>query len=331
MKHSITVSAMIALTGGCLPFGGLLLSQPVAAAPTIEEANAAPLWGEDIPAPIRAAALEADAVLDETPCDWRPVLTPLFRPVVANCASVREATLAIASQLGALTDVRYDTSRRHPCMNALEALAEKKVSCTGNSILLVCALRSVGIPARAVGVWTWNHVPGNHTWVEAWFEGEWHMVEAHEKAFNTPWVMAAIGMLHPAQRVLAAQPGGTHRFPTVWNPEAGIGAEDVTARYHALARSWYAQHGVPEDCQKLMVDILPRSAQPRTLLLEDEQGRELARATLPTTQDDMRQFATLLRPRAKLCFLRMEGYIERYKLPINESTVQLLLLRPRQP
>ncbi len=299
---------------------------------TLPLAAEEPSWREDVPAHVEASALLPDRVLNEEPCDWRPQLEPLFRPVVKDCRSAREATLAIASRLGELTGVYYDKGRRHPCMNALESLQEKKVSCTGQSILLVCALRSVGIPARAVGVRTWNHVPGNHTWAEAWFEGAWHMVEANEKDFNTPWVMEAIGMLNAgSQRVLAVQPGGALLFPTVWNPQSQVPAEDVTERYLALARDWYARHGVPEGYQKLMVDVHPRRNEPRYLLLEDAEGNELARAALPTASDDMRRFATLMLPRDRACSLRMEGTDCRYQLKTDESAVQILRLQFHAP
>ncbi len=324
MRHSVSIAALMALGGVCLS---------CAAWSALPADEGCPNWRENIPAGIAASALESDAVLDEAPCDWRPVLEPLFRPVVEDCRSAQEATLRIASRMQELTGVHYHTERRHPCMNALEALAEKKVSCTGQSILLVCALRSVGIPARAVGVWTWGHVRGNHTWVEAWFEGGWHMIEVNEKDFNTPWVMEAVGMLtpaHPAQRVLAAQQGGSQSFPTVWDPHAGVEAEDVTERYLALARQWYAANGVPEGCQKLMVDIYPRSAEARTILLENAEGKELARASLPTLGDDFRRFASLLLPRGMTCHLRVEGEKHHYALTANEAPARVILLR-QQP
>ncbi len=330
MRHSLTWAALIALSGLCLPFMGLV-AMPVLTC----SATPQPEWGEDIPEDIRAAALIPDRVLDEKPCSWRDELASIFRPAVRDCKSAREAALTLASRMGELTGVYYDRGRRHPCMNALEALEEKKVSCTGQSILLVCALRSVGIPARAVGVWTWNHVRGNHTWVEAWFEGGWHMVEFNEKDFNTPWVMEAIGMLDPGkevQRVLAVKAGsGTPAsvpFPTVWDTQAGIEAEDVTERYIALARAWYAANGVPADCQKLMVDVQPRSNEPRSIVLEDASGRELGRAVLPTTQDDFRRFATLMLPRTgSTCYLRLPGAGLRHAVTSSPASVQLLRLK----
>ncbi len=321
MKHRYLILAvLIGLSGLCL-----LLSAIMAWPGAVETRGAEEQSVMD-------SALVPVQVLDEAPCNWRPVLEPIFRPVVKDCANAREMTLTIASRIGELTGVFYSMERRHPCMNALEALEEKKVSCSGQSILLVCALRSVGIPARAVGVQTWNHVQGNHTWVEAWFEGEWHMIEFNEKDFNTPWVMEAVGMLDPQkQRVLAVCEGGSERFPTVWNPQSHVPAEDVTERYLALAREWYARNGVPEDCQKLMVDVSPRGTEAKILLLEDAEGHELARAVLPTTTDDVRQFASLLLPRDKKCYLHIEGQRIRYQLISNESAVRLIQLLAELP
>ncbi len=291
--------------------------------------TALPDWGEDIPEDVRAHALTPDRVLDEQPCDWRSQLAPLIHPAVQGCRTAREATLTIASRMTELTGIYYDRDRSKPCMNVAEALREKKVSCTGQSIALVCALRSVGIPARAVGVMSWAHVRGNHTWVEAWFEGGWHMIEFNERDFNTAWVMEGVGMLNPTlfmQRIVAAQEGGPQFFPTVWNLRSGIRGVDVSERYQALARDWYAQNGVPADRQKLMVDIFPRRDDVRDVLLENEQGAEIARAALPTKRDDMRRFATLLLPREGACYLRVAGSSKRVRVAATSAAVQLIRL-----
>ncbi len=328
MRMSLRLALLIALATllACLGLYGtpLMLNQ----GPVQEPARD---WGEPIPADIAAGALHAERVLDEAPCDWRPLLAPIFRPAVKDCATAREATLHIARNIGDVTGVYYSMERSHPCMNAREALEQKKVSCTGQSILLVCALRSVGIPARAVGVASWNHVRGNHSWVEAWFEGGWHMIEFNEKDFNTPWVMEAIGMLAPQQRILAARPGGASRFPTVWQPRSLVPAEDVTDRYHALARQWYAEHGVPEGFQKVMIDVQPRPLMPHAIVLEDEAGTLIDRAFLPTPQDDVRQFASLLCPRTGRHYLRMENSGLRSPLVPGEAAVRIIRLRAAGP
>lgn len=282
-------------------------------------------WEGEAPEHIERAALTPDQVLCEKPSDWRTPLSALFRPVVKDCSTAREAVLEIASHMTELTGVYYSMERRHPVMNPLEALSEKKVSCTGQSILLVCALRSVGIPARAVGVRTWNHVPGNHTWCEAWFDGAWHMIEFNEQDFNTPWVMEGIGMLDPhdpRQRVYAVRPGADGRFPAFGD----IPAEDVTTRYMELAREWYARNGLPPSHQRLMVNLLPRPEQEFYLLLEDEQGREISRSPIPTSRDDVRRFASLVLPREGRYYLRLEGEEERQEVAATPEPVRVLTL-----
>ncbi len=286
---------------------------------------------EGIPPTIAQAALQPDAVLDEKQEPWRDELKAIFQPLVQDCKSTREAVLAIASQMTQATGVYYSTQRRHPSMNAQEALREKKVSCTGQSILLACALRSVGIPARAVGVASWGHMRGNHTWCEAWFDGGWHMIEFNERDFNTPWVMEYVGMLnpkHPRQRIYAASPGARDGFfPIVWNPWCHIEAEDVTERYLELARAWYEKAGLPADSQRLMLDIHPRPAQARMIYLEDAEENRIAEATLPTQNDDMRRTAVLNLPRTGSYYLRVQGSTQRQPVQAGAAPVQVLHLQ----
>lgn len=288
-------------------------------------------WTGTAPADIAAAALTPDTVLDEQPCNWRPALTPIASRLVHDCNSAREAVLQLAARLSRETGVHYSTSRRKHNMNALEALAEKKVSCTGQSILLVCALRSVGIPARAAGVPTWNHIRGNHTWVEAWFDGTWHMIEFNEKEFNTPWVMENIGMLdtrQPEQRIKAASPAGKERWTLPSDQhQDGIAAEDVTERYLALSLSWYQHNGLHPACQRLMVDIQPRCDTPGTIELLNENNRIIDTAGLPRSQDDMRYRARLALPRQGQFYLRVRGSSQKIPVHATESAVQLIQLQ----
>lgn len=285
--------------------------------------------GVEAPAEIVRDYVEADQVFDEQLCDWREAVGSIFRPVVEGMSDAEEATLYIASHMTELTGVYYSTERRKPNMNALEALAEKKVSCTGQSILLICALRSVGIPARAVCVRTWNHVPGNHTWVEAWVHGEWRMIEFNEKAFNTPWVMESVGLLNPArpeQRVYAAAPstGRLMRYG-----RAPVLVEDVTDRYTHLAREWYEKTQMPPGHKRLMVDVLPRPEKPLTLILESEDGKPLAVALSPTAGDDMRQFTTFNLPESGQYYVRLQGQEGRAHVQTTAQPAQVVRLSNR--
>lgn len=287
-------------------------------------------WSHEAPPDLVQASVLPDRVAQETPCDWRPVLTPTAESLVRDCGSAREAVPTLAAGLPEATGVYYSVERRKPAMNVLEALAEKKVSCTGQSILLVCALRAVGIPARMVGLLTWNHVPGNHSWVEAWFEGEWHMIEYAESDFNTPWVMENIGMLDPQdplQRIQALTPAGNTFFlPAYAMDKRKLPAEDVTDRYAALARAWYARAGACTEEQRLMVDCTERPKEPLRVMVETEDGKPVSEDVLPTTQDDVRRFARLSLPREGAFHLRIEGSAERRPIKATPAPVQILRL-----
>lgn len=289
-------------------------------------------WSDAVPAEIAAASIIPDTVLDEIPCDWRPALTPLVAPLVKDCTTAREAVLAISTGIGKATGAYYSRERSKHNMNVLETLREKKISCTGQSILLVCALRSVGIPARAVGVHTWNHIEGNHTWAEAWFDGAWHMIEMGERDFNTPWVMEYIGMLnprHPFQRILAASPSGK----STWWPKklandgklTNFAAEDVTERYMQLARRWYATAGIPENTQRILIDLQPRPEIAPAVEIINENGEVISSGQLPTSRHDMRYMTRLTMPRTGNHYLRLTGSAER--TPIRQTAAPAQILR----
>ncbi len=65
--------------------------------------------------------------------------------------------------------------------------------CGEESTFTVCALRSVGIPARQCYVPRWSHCDDNHAWVELWAEDGWHYLGAcePEPVLDKGWFTAA--------------------------------------------------------------------------------------------------------------------------------------------
>lgn len=281
-------------------------------------------WSKTVPVELKQQFLHDGQIAMETPCDYKATLHSLFAPVVQNCKSAREAVLAVAANMTKVTGVYYSQERRSAIMNAQEALAEKKVSCTGQSLLLVSALRSVGIPARLVGVGTWNHVPGNHTWCEAWFDGAWHMIEFNERDFNTPWVMESVAMLDPRmpeQRIYAINGSGKKKlFPFYQINGATLAVEDVTSRYMQLSQIYIGSPHI----QRLMVDVLPRQNKRRYAELLSRDGKVLDRAELPQCDDDMRQFAVLELPRKGEFKLKLPGLSQAIDVHATEPPAQVL-------
>ena len=195
-------------------------------------------WAAKVPWEIYLNDVLPYAVLDETREDWRTQILSQARPLVLGAASASEAAKQLNEGIFHAVNVRYDTTRRAPNQSPLETIGSGKASCTGLSILLVAACRSVGIPARVVGTPLWTNGSGNHTWVEIWDDG-WHFTgaaEADPKGLNHGWFVedaARARAAVPEHAIYATswEPRGTS-FPMVWNPQAHwVSAENVTARY----------------------------------------------------------------------------------------------------
>lgn len=118
-----------------------------------------------------------------------------------------------------------------------------KGRCGEESVLLVSALRAVGIPARQCYVPRWAHCDDNHAWVEVWIEGTWHYMGAcePEPVLDKGWFTAAASK---AMLIRARQ-------PEVGPDAAGYSLVNVTSSYGQTAdlrvkvvRQGQAQTGV---------------------------------------------------------------------------------------
>ncbi|BCU77427.1 transglutaminase-like domain-containing protein [Luteolibacter sp. LG18] len=231
----------------CWVFGSLGL----AGICRLSAGNAVPAAGEVVsfpwqkagspPAEIQAAFVAPETFLDEEHPAWRAEMLRRFAPVVKDCKTRREAILAVAEQAAKVCGTRYTTERRAPNQSAIESMESGKASCTGLSILLAAAYRSVGIPARLAGVGEWGDRPGNHTWVEVWDDDGWHFVEYYpdKKGLDAGWILDPILRLdakNPRSRVMAVDPTGGLSFFLAWDPSnQAIHAVDRTADYLKIA------------------------------------------------------------------------------------------------
>ena len=157
--------------------------------------------------------------------------------LVKNLKTPGAAALAINARLFADYKVTYNTKRLRTDQSSPETIAQGMATCTGLSIMLVDALRAVGVPSRLAGIHTWPGTGGNHTWVEVWDNG-WHYVGAAEPdqhgldhAWFTDKAKTAI-QLKPENAIYAVtyRETGDH-FPLAWDPGSAINAENVTPRY----------------------------------------------------------------------------------------------------
>lgn len=179
------------------------------------------------------------AVLDETRDRWRPQMYEVSRKLVANATTATDAAQLLNRDLFTLLKVKYSTTRKKPNQNCGETIDQGVASCTGLSVLLVNACRSVGIPARVAGVAKWADREGNHTWVEIHDGTSWRFCGAAEydaAGLDRGWFTDAAGKAiagDPFKAVWASswKPTGTS-FPLVWSRgDTSVSAVDVTQRY----------------------------------------------------------------------------------------------------
>ena len=211
------------------------------------EARAARPWAKAIPDEVFFNDLLPFANLNEKREDWRPEFAEKFTPLVATAKTPGEAAVMLNNAIFDELNVHYHpTKRPKPDQAPSESRAAGFASCTGLSILLVDACRSVGVPARVVGTPSWvvhntdangNH-GGNHTWVEVW-DGQWKVLGASEKtSLNDVWFLGNASNAvkkadNPEHKIYAVTPAVTSTyFPLVWDPAITyVTAQDVTKAY----------------------------------------------------------------------------------------------------
>jgi transglutaminase-like putative cysteine protease len=183
------------------------------------------------------------ACLTESRDAWRADLHELCAPLVAECKTPGEAALVLNEKIFSLLKVRYNTARRRPDQSPPESIESGMATCTGLSILLVDACRSVGVPARVVGTPMWSNMRGNHTWVEVW-DGDWHFVGAAEPdkaGLDRGWFTHEASEAQadvPRHAIYATSFRPTElAFPMVWaRRDKSVSAVNVTERYAATTQ-----------------------------------------------------------------------------------------------
>ncbi len=235
-------------------------------------------WAEQVPEDVFLDAILPYANLTETREAWRADLRERCLPLVDGCTSPADAAQRINQKLFAALGVRYSTERRRADQSPSETIAQGLASCSGLSILLVDACRSVGVPARIAGIPEWPNKPGNHTWVEVWDGERWHFTGAAEydpKGLDHAWFVGDAALAtnddprHAIWAVVWRNTGST--FPIAWDDDAVVHAVDVTDRY-AKPRQAAAAVRLMIDVRDgdsgarvaAKVELLPASGEPRT-------------------------------------------------------------------
>ena len=153
------------------------------------QARAEVPWGPGLPEDVFLDAVLPHASVTEPRDSMRAEFHDRYLPLVRGCKTPGEAALAMNKTLFRDYKVGYNTRRLRTDQSSKESIAQGMATCTGLSIMLVEACRSVGVPARLAGIASWPGRGGNHTWVEVWDDG-WHFVgaaEPDEKGLDHAW------------------------------------------------------------------------------------------------------------------------------------------------
>ena len=214
---------------------------------TAYAARAAAKWS--VPDAVFFEAVLPYAHTTEKRESWRPWMRERFAPLVADAPTPGEAAQILNREIFGELGVKYSTRRRRADQSPSESIEQGLASCTGLSILLADACRSVGVPARLAGIARWANKRGNHTWVEVW-DGEWKFTGAAEydaRGLDRAWFVndAALAISGSRSSGIYAftwsDTGAT--FPLVWSRGEPQNAVEVTARYtrgrHAGPRDGY--------------------------------------------------------------------------------------------
>ncbi len=193
-------------------------------------------WAVALPDSVFLNEVLPYAAVDERREAWRKMFYECFGPVVAQCGDLRTAIDSVNRCIPARVGVEYNTLREKTNQNPSESMRQHMASCTGLSILLVDALRAVGIPARFAGTAAWHDERGNHSWTEVWIDGQWHFTEYYFVGLDKPWFLADAGQATPGDRdhaiyAVSYRPTGAW-FPMVWNESSReVHALDVSGDY----------------------------------------------------------------------------------------------------
>ena len=179
------------------------------------------------------------ANVDEPRESWRDNLNAICWPLVKDCKTPGEAAQRLNEKLFGEIQVKYSTQRKRANQAPSESIEQGLASCTGLSILLVDACRSVGVPARLAGIPSWPNKQGNHTWVEVWDDG-WHFTGAAEpngQGLNHTWFQGDAALAKKDSTLSAIYAVSFKKtdtvFPMVWSrdPDNPVYGVNVTDRY----------------------------------------------------------------------------------------------------
>lgn len=212
-------------------------------------------WGKTVPEEVFFNNVLPYANVDEKRDPWRQEFYDLCAPLVKDCKTPTEVAMTLNKELYPLLKLKYAPQRKAPNLSPKESMAQGTASCTGLSIVLSDACRSVGVPTRLVGTPNWSDKRGNHTWIEIW-DKDWHFTGACEpdpNGLDRGWFVGDAAKAqrdNPEHAIYATSFRKTDgHFPLVWAlTDKTVPGENVTDRY--------ARKDVKKDTVRVSVRVL---------------------------------------------------------------------------
>jgi transglutaminase-like putative cysteine protease len=254
-------------------------------------------WAKAVPQEIFLNDVLPYASLNEARDEWREDFIQKFSPLAKNAGSQAAAIKAINTAIKDIVKVEYNTKRKKPDQSPAESMRQGMASCTGLSILLADAFRSVGIPARVAGIPAWTTKPGNHNWVEVWTlnDKKWHFTEYYPdpKGLDHGWLLADAAKANPASiyhSIYASswKATGTY-FPLVWDMNnREVNALNVSSFYIELGGNSQA-----EDSCELRLEFKTDNKRVPIAVTVYQGDLKIASGTTPKITDDLNRFFTV--------------------------------------
>ncbi len=143
-------------------------------------------WGDTIPRDLWLHFVVPHRVSQEPAQAWREEFRAQIWPRVKDAESMELAALAVTRWCREQATFKSTSGRD---MGPLTTVARGIGRCEEEMILNICALRSVGIPARACSTPYWSFTDNNHAWVEVWADGRWWFLGGCEpgNCLNNAW------------------------------------------------------------------------------------------------------------------------------------------------
>ena len=243
---------------------------------------------------------------------WLPTLRAKCLPMVEGLRDPALAAARLNQRIFPEFKVAYSTKRKRADQAPSESMESGLASCSGLSILLIDACRSVGIPARFVGVPMWTDGSGNHSWIEIWDGTRWRYTGAAEPTgddLDQGWFSGrASGQNRskPEHAIYAVTWRDTGvEFPFVFDPSRPRArAVDVTDRYIGKAAA------LADGMQVMRVSVRDPQTKlrvARAVEARDEASGAVAKGTSKDERFDLNDHLELIVPKDGMIAFAVDG------------------------